>query len=167
MKTRDRNLLLRRAGGELDQIFIYFMRTALRIQKEGIVRLPLPNPLEREPLRCFLDDAVNALLNCLPPQLGRMVLESQREALLSQGPLTAEDVLRLRFIQELALSLQGRDMEDFYSLFLSTQEWWGQAAMEYAALTFYPNLSPEVRERHCVEIPIETMAPERLRPDHY
>ena len=114
MKTRDRNLLLRRAGGELDQIFIYFMRTALRIQKEGIVRLPLPNPLEREPLRCFLDDAVNALLNCLPPQLGRMVLESQREALLSQGPLTAEDVLRLRFIQELALSLQGRDMEDFY-----------------------------------------------------
>ena len=167
METRDRNLLLRRAGGELDQIFIYFMRTALRIQKEGIVRLPLPNPLEREPLRCFLDDAVNALLNCLPPQLGRMVLESQREALLSQGPLTAEDVLRLRFIQELALSLQGRDMEDFYSLFLSTQEWWGQAAMEYAALTFYPKLSPEVRERHCVENPIETMAPERLQPDHY
>ena len=63
MKTRDRNLLLRRAGGELDQIFIYFMRTALRIQKEGIVRLPLPNPLEREPLRCFLEDRKSTRLN--------------------------------------------------------------------------------------------------------
>lgn len=167
METRDRNLLLRRAGGELDQIFIYFMRTALRIQKEGIVRLPLPNPLERQPLRAFLDDAVNTLLNCLPPQLGRMVLESQREALLSQGPLTPEDVLRLRFIQELALSLQNRDLDLFYRFFLSTQEWWGVPAMEYAALTFYPNLPAEVRERYHIENPIEEMQPEALRPDDY
>lgn len=167
MESKPRNLLLRRSGGELDLIFIYFMRTALHLYKSGIERLPLENPLDREPLRSFLDSAVDAVLDCLPPDLGRMVLESKREAILSQGPLTAEDALRLRFIQELALSLQGRDLDRFYDLFLSSQEWWGEPAMEYAALTFYPNLPPEVREKYSIENPMETMRPEALRPDDY
>lgn len=167
MESKPRNLLLRRSGGELDLIFIYFMRTALHLYKSGIERLPLENPLDREPLRSFLDSAVDAVLDCLPPDLGRMVLESKREAILSQGPLTAEDALRLRFIQELALSLQGRDFDRFYDLFLSSQEWWGEPAMEYAALTFYPNLPPEVREKYSIENPMETMRPEALRPDDY
>lgn len=165
--TMEKKLLLRRSGGELDQIFLYFMRTALHLQKTGIVNLPLDNPLEREPLRAFLDESVDVLLRCLPPELGRMVLESKRESILSQGPLTAEDALRLRFIQELALSLQNRDLDLFYRFFLSTQEWWGVPAMEYAALTFYPNLPAEVRERYHIENPIEEMQPEALRPDDY
>lgn len=167
MEAKPRKLLLRRSGGELDLIFIYFMRTMLHLCKSGIERLPLENPLDREPLRSFLDDAMEAVLDCLPPELGRMVLESRREAILSQGPVTAEDALRLRFIQELALSLQGRDFELFYGLFLSTQEWWGEPAMEYAALTFYPNLPSEVRERYHVENPIEALNPSALRLDDY
>ena len=167
MRNKTRRLLLRRSGGELDLIFIYFMRTMLHLYKSGIEQLPLPNPLDREPLRSFLDEAMDAVLDCLPPDLGRMVLESKREAILSQGPLTAEDALRLRFIQELALSLQGRDFDLFYDLFLSSQEWWGVPAMEYAALTFYPNLPPEVREKYRIENPIEETQPERLRPDDY
>lgn len=167
MESRPRTLLLRRSGGELDQIFIYFMRTMLHLYKSGIEQLPLENPLEREPLRSFLDGAMEAVLDCLPPELGRMVLESKREAILSQGPIPAEDVLRLRFIQELALSLQGRDFERFYDLFLSSQEWWGEPAMEYAALTFYPNLPPEVLEKYGIENPIEERMPEALRPDDY
>ena len=167
MKSKSRNLLLRRSGGELDLIFIYFMRTILHLYKSGIERLPLPNPLDREPLRSFLDEAMDAVLDCLPPDLGRMVLESKREAILNQGPMTAEDVLRLRFIQELALSLQGRDFDLFYDLFLSSGEWWGEAAMEYAALTFYPNLPPEVREKYQIENPVEDRQPERLRPDDF
>lgn len=167
MEAKSQTLLLRRSGGELDQIFIYFMRTMLHLYQSGIERLPLENPLEREPLRSFLDAAMNVVLNCLPPQLGRMVLESEREAILSQGPVTAEDALRLRFIQELALSLQNRDFERFYDLFLSSQEWWGEPAMEYAALTFYPNLPADVREKYHIENPIEDMKPEMLRPDDY
>ena len=160
-------LLLRRSGGELDQIFIYFMRTLLHLYKSGIERLPLENPLEREPLRFFLDAAMEIVLHCLPPELGRMVLESEREAILSQGPVTAEDALRLRFIQELALSLQNRDFERFYDLFLSAQEWWGVPAMEYAALTFYPNLPAEIRRKYQIDNPIEEMKPEALRLDDY
>ena len=167
MESKPRKLLLRRSGGELDLIFIYFMRTMLHLYKSGIEHLPLENPLEREPLRSFLDAAMTAVLNCLPPQLGRMVLESEREAILSQGPVTAEDALQLRFIQELALSLQNRDFALFYDLFLSSQEWWGQPAMEYAALTFYPNLPAEVREQYHIENPIEDMKPEMLRSDDY
>ncbi len=161
------HLLLRRSGGELDQIFIYFMRTMLHLYKSGIEHLPLENPLEREPLRSFLDEAMYIVLRCLPPEMGRMVLESQREAILSRGPVTAEDALRLRFIQELALSLQNRNFELFYDFFLGSQEFWGAPAMEYAALTFYPNLPPEVRERCHIENPIETMRPESLRLDDY
>ena len=100
------------------------MRTALHLYKYGIEHLPLENPLERQPLRSFLDAAMETVLNCPPPELGRMVLESHREAIISQGPLAAEDALRLRFIQELALSLQSRDFDVFYDLFLHTQEWW-------------------------------------------
>ena len=161
MRNKTRRLLLRRSGGELDLIFIYFMRTMLHLYKSGIEQLPLENPLDREPLRSFLDGAMEAVLDCLPPELGRM------EAVLSQGPVTAEDALRLRFIQELALSLQGRDFDLFYDLFLSSGEWWGVPAMEYAALTFYPNLPPEVREKYRIENPIEETQPERLRPDDY
>ena len=167
MEPQTRKLLLRRSGGELDQIFIYFMRTMLHLYQSGIERLPLENPLEREPLRSFLNEAMNTVLNCLPPQLGRMVLESEREAILSQGPVTPEDALRLRFIQELALSLQNRDFELFYDLFLSSQEWWGEPAMEYAALTFYPNLPEEVRQKYHIENPIEEMRPEMLRLNDY
>lgn len=167
MESKPRSLLLRRSGGELDLIFIYFMRTVLYLYKSGIEHLPLDNPLDREPLRSFLEDAMDAVLDCLPPDLGRMVLESKREAILSRGPMTAEDVLRLRFIQELALSLQGRDFDLFYDLFLSSGAWWGEAAMEYAALTFYPNLPSEVREKYQIENPIEEMQPERLRLEDY
>ena len=95
METSRKNLLLRRSGGELDRIFIYFMRTALHLYKYGIEHLPLENPLERQPLRSFLDAAMETVLNCPPPELGRMVLESHREAIISQGPLAAEDALRL------------------------------------------------------------------------
>lgn len=167
METSRKNLLLRRSGGELDQIFIYFMRTALHLYKYGIEHLPLENPLERQPLRSFLDAAMETVLNCPPPELGRMVLESHREAIISQGPLAAEDALRLRFIQELALSLQSRDFDVFYDLFLHTQEWWGAPATEYAALTFYPNLPPDVRKKHHIENPIEEMRPDLLRPNDY
>ena len=57
METSRKNLLLRRSGGELDRIFIYFMQTTLHLYKSGIEHLPIENPLERQPLRSFLDAA--------------------------------------------------------------------------------------------------------------
>ena len=64
------------------------------------------------------------------------------------------------------LTCMNDDLESTEEL-LSTGELWGQDALQFAALTFYPNLPEEARQKHHIENPIEEMRPEMLRPDDY
>ncbi len=155
---------LNRDSEYLDKIFIYFMRTILRLERTGIEHLPVENPLEG-PLRSFLDTAMDILFSCLPPELARLLLNTERDVFLSKGPVSQDTALGLEVIQEMCWQL-GHN-EDVYEYLLATEMLWGQDALQYAALTFYPNMPAKVRERHQIENPVEELRPEMLRQNDY
>lgn len=155
---------LRRDSPALDKVFIYFMRTILHLERTGVEHLPLENPLE-EPWRGFLDKSMAIFSSCCSPELARLLLDTERDVFLSQGSLTAETALGMEVIREMAWQL--RYNQDVYEYLLRTENLWGQDALQYAALTFYPNLPEEARKKHGIDNPIETLRPELLRLSDY
>lgn len=148
----------------LDRVFIYFMKTILHLGRTGVEHLPLENPLE-EPLRGFLDTAMEIFSCAHSPEFARLRLDAERDIFVSQGPLSRENALGLEIIREMVWQIRANP--DVYEYLLSTGELWGQDALQYAALTFYPNLPEAVRQKHHIENPIEVMRPEMLRLDDY
>lgn len=149
---------------ELDRVFIYFMKTILHLERTGVERLPLENPLE-EPLRGFLDQAMEIFSCSHSPEFARLRLDAERDVFLSQGPLSRENALGMEIIREMAWQLRAN--QDVYEYLLSTEMLWGQDALQYAARTFYPNIPQAFREKHHIWNPLEEMKPEELRADNY
>ena len=59
-----------------DRIFCYFMRTILHLQKSGIENLPIENDFE-EPVKSFLDVAVDLLIDGQPPETAEIILDAE------------------------------------------------------------------------------------------
>lgn len=158
----------KRDNPDLDQIICYFMRTVLHIEKSGLADLPLENTVEKEPYRSFLDRCMGIFCQCNPPELTQLLLGAEYDALLSQGPLTAEQTLGLRAIKELCWHVY-YDREGGPCGYLdSTGNLWGQQANQYAWWTYYPNLPEDVRkELHVSEEALAMIPREMLRLDDY
>lgn len=148
----------------LDDIICYFMRTALRYQKSGVEHLPVKNTLA-EPYRGFVDTAMGVFLNAPLPELARLILDAEYDALLSRGPVSPETAMGLRLIKELTWHIHYDDA--CYSYLLATENIWGNTALEYATFTFYPNLPAEVRRKYHIDELIAHVPEKLFRPDDY
>ena len=149
---------------DLDKIFCYFMRVILHLQKSGVEDLPLENNLP-SPYKLFLDTAMKIFLSATTPELARLLLETEYDALLSPRETTQEVVLGLHIIKELTWHI--RYDNDYYGYLFSTENIWGNSAIEYASLTFYPNLTEEVKHKYCVEELIERIQSNMFQLDNY
>lgn len=129
----------------LDQIVCYFMRTILHLQASGIENLPLENNFT-EPWNTFLNAAMEVFLASPSPELARLILESEYDTVLHCEQISTEIVMGLQLIKEFAWHIHYD--EDYYCYLLSTENLWGNSALEYAALTFYPNLPEDVKTKY-------------------
>ncbi len=148
----------------LDPIICYFMRTVLQTQTFGVENLPVKNTLV-EPYKSFLDAAMGIFLDGCAPELARLLLEAEHDAVLSRGPVSAETALGLRLIKEFTWHI--RYDEDCYGYLLATENIWGNRAMEYASLTFYPNLPEEIKSKYRIQPLIEHIPEKMVRLDDY
>ena len=154
-----------RDNPELDEIVCYFMRTVLHAQKTGVIDLPLDNPLTEEPARSFLDKCMDIFCQCCAPELSALLLNAEYDAVLSQGPLTAQQTLSLRVIKELTWHIYYD--EDRYTYLDTTEALWGQKAMQYAWRTYYPNLPPDVLKKLHLDDLLSGFPEEMRQPDNY
>ena len=148
----------------LDQIICYFMRTILHLQASGIENLPLENNLA-DPWNGFLDIAMETFLACPSPEIARLVLESEYDKVLHCEQVSKEVIMGLQLIKEFTWHIHYD--KDFYSYLLSTENIWGNCALEYAALTFYPNLPDNVKEKHHIFELIQHIPETMLRLNDY
>lgn len=149
---------------KLDVIICCFMRTILHIQKTGIANLPLENDLE-EPFKGFMETAVKLLTEGTPPEISRIILESEYDITLMQKSVTIDTVVGLQLIKEIAWHIHFD--EDYYGYLLSTENLWGNRALTYASLTFYPNLPAAVKEKYGIYDLIKYVPQDRLQLDDY
>lgn len=149
---------------DLDQIVCYFMRTILQLQKFGIENLPLKNMLV-EPYKTFLDTAMRVFLDSPCPELARLILEAEYDAVLSSVQLSTETALGLQLIKEFTWHIHYD--ADYYSYLLSTENIWGNTALEYANLTFYPSLPEEIQRKHRIHDLIASIPEKMFRLDDY
>ncbi len=150
-----------RYGNEiLDRIFCYFMRIILHLQNSGIEKLPLENTFE-EPLKSFVDIAVDLLIDGQPPEIADLILNAEHDAILSSGRVSVKTAMCLRLVKELSWHIH-YDV-DYYGYLLSTENLWGNEVFEYASRTFYPNLPEEVKERYQIRDLIKYMPNEAYR----
>lgn len=148
----------------LDGVLCYFMRTILHLQESGIENLPVENDLP-EPVRSYLDLAMDLLINGQPYEISQLILESEYDVLLHHGKADIETVMCLRMIKELSCHI--RFDKDYYGYLLSTWNLWGNRALGYAAWTFYPNLPAPVREKYGIDEMIKDIPREMLRLDDF
>ena len=145
----------------LDRIFRYFMRTVLRMEKSGLLSLPVENDLQGEPVRSYLDLAMNLFTGAQPQQVVRPILESQYSFILNNSQLSADTAMEMWMVRELSLHVHFDP--DPCEFLLDTCNLWGDLANEFACLTFYPNLSPDWQRAHGVEEITARIPLERLR----
>ncbi len=148
----------------LDSIICYFMRTALQCDKHGVEKLPLKNTLD-EPYKAYLDVAMKLFLDAPPAELARLILEAEYTAAVSRGSISAETAVGLQLIKELAWHIHYD--ENCYSYLPSTENIWGNDAIEYASFTFYPNLPEDMKNRYHIHDLIGNIPEKMLRIDDY
>ena len=148
----------------LDRIFRYFMRMILHLQESGIEKLPLENDFE-EPLKFFIDVAVDLIIDGQPPEISDLILNAEYDAVLSGDGVSVKTAMNLRLIKELSWHIHYD--EDYYGYLLSTENLWGNEVFEYASRTFYPNLPEEVKEKYRIHDLIKYMPKEAFRLDDY
>lgn len=154
----------RYSSDTLDEVFCCFMRTILHLEETGIEKLPVENNLP-EPVRSYMDIAIELLMDGQPPEPSRIILESEYDVLLHCGKADIETVMCLQVIKELSCHIHFD--KDYYGYLLSTDNLWGNRAMEYAAVTFYPNLPAEIRKKYRIDDLIKYMPQEMFRLDDY
>lgn len=147
-----------------DEIIIYFMKTILHVQERGIEDLPLAHSLA-EPLKSFLDLAVELIIDGQPPEVAALVLDAEYDVLLQREKLTPKMALTLRLIRELSWHIHYD--EDYYGYILMTGNLWGDRVSEYASRTFYPNLPEEIKDQYQIYDLIKYIPPEMFRLEDY
>ncbi len=149
----------------LDQVLCCFMRTILRLQESGVEKLPVENHLP-EPLKSYMKAAMGLFTGGEPPEITRIILEAEYDVLLHNLPgVDIETVMGLQMIKELSFHIRFDD--DYYRYLLDTCNLWGNTALEYACLTFYPKLPDEIREKYGVNDLIRFVPREKMRLEDY
>lgn len=148
----------------LDEIFIYFMRTILHLQKNGIEDLPLENQFP-EPVKAYLDFAMELLIDGQMPEIAGLLLQTEYDLILAKQDYDREIILNLHIIRELSLHLHYDT--DYYGYLLSLGNLWGNRVSEYASRTFYQNLPEDIKERYQIHALIQYLPKEMQEPDNY
>lgn len=149
----------------LDKILRYFMRTILRMEKGGLLSLPVQNDLTIEPLGSYLDLCMRFFTDAQPEEVSRPILESQYDFILSNSKLSPDIALQMWLIRELSLHIH-YDADPCEFLF-QTGNLWVDLADEFACRTFYPNMPPEWQKKYGVHIILQRMPEGFLRPEDY
>lgn len=148
----------------LDSIICYFMRTVLQVQKFGVENLPLENTLD-EPYKTFLDTAMQIFLASPVPELARLILEAEYDAVLSGGQISTETAIGLQLMKEFTWHIHYG--EDPYGYILSTENIWGNDTIEYASFTFYPNLPEDIKSKYHIQDLIQNIPEKMFRLEDY
>lgn len=125
---------------ELDQIFCYFMRTALRIQKSGVEELPIAFDAE-EPVKRYMRLAMELLIDGQCPEISNLILQSEYDDILKSFDLSLSQIMQLQLIKDISQHIHYD--KDCFAYLLSTSGLWQDKANEYATKTFYGNLPSE------------------------
>lgn len=149
----------------LDKILRYFMRTILRMEKSGMLALPVKNDLDVEPLRSYLDLCMRFVTDAQPEEVARPILESQYDFILSNSQLSPEIALQMWLIRELSLHVHYD--ADPYEFLFHTGNLWGDSASEFACRTFYPNMPVEWQQKYGVDEVLAHIPEGFLRPEDY
>lgn len=148
---------------ELDGIFMYFMRTALRLQKTGVEDLPIPFE-GREPVKNFLELAVKLLIEGATPSDTDLILQTEYNFLLSTHP-DKSILLALHLIKTLSEHMHyDRNCFDYL---LTTSNLWQDRANQYAYQTFFPNLAEDVQKRIGYDQVRAHLPEEMIKPEDY
>lgn len=148
----------------LDAVLCYFMRTILHLQETGVENLPVENALP-EPVRSYMDIAIDLLIGGQPPETSQIILQSEYDVLLNREKPDLETVMCLQMIKELSCHIHFD--KDYYGYLLSTVNLWGNRVSEYAAVTFYPNLPADIRRKYRIDDLIKYVPREMFRLDDY
>lgn len=148
----------------LDEIFIYFMRTILHLQKNGIEDLPLENQFP-EPVKAYLDFAMELLIDGQMPEIAGLLLQTEYDLILAKQDYDREIILNLHIIRELSLHLHYDT--DYYGYLLSLGNLWGNRVSEYASRTFYQNLPEDLKEKYQIHALIQYLPKKMQEPDNY
>lgn len=83
-----------------DQVFCYFMRCLIHIQKNEVAALPLENSFQ-PPLHRMIDVSAE-LMGCSPlPEVAELILDAEYDHLISHEHLPVEIILALQLIKNL------------------------------------------------------------------
>lgn len=149
---------------EIDELFCYFMRTVLRIQKNGAVRIPIDVSFE-EPVNTYLKTAVNLMEDAQPPEITELVLQIEYDQILLKNTLTKTQITLLVLIRELSKHIRfDKDMTGFL---LSTGNLWNEKANVYATKTFYCNMPLEIQKREGFDFILKNIPESFLEPDNF
>lgn len=155
---------------DMDAVFCFFMRTYIRMQKNGRTRIPMDVRFERDEsgaALAYLRTAVSLMEDAQPPEILCLVLETELYAALRSPELTREQISLLVMIRHAALWIYEGDLTSF----LDTENLWGGDADEYANKTFYWHLPDELQKREGLDLILSRLrknAPAGfLRPDDY
>ncbi|MCM1184262.1 MAG: hypothetical protein NC337_12900 [Roseburia sp.] len=154
----------RYANAVLDELIIYFMKTALRLQESGIERLPLENKFP-EPIKGFLDLAMELMLGGEPEETAEPVLKSEYDFILKGSDCDVQTILCLNVIWKLSCHIHYD--EDYYGYILSIVNLWGNDVFAYASRTFYINMPEEYKEKYSIRELIKYTPEEMFRPEDY
>lgn len=154
----------RYADALLDELMIYFMKTVLRLQESGIERLPLENDFP-EPVKHFLELAMDMMLGGEPPEIAKLVLQSEYDVLLKAPDCDVRTALCLNIVRELSCHIHYD--ADYYGYILSTENLWGNRVFEYASRTFYINMPEEYKEKYGIGDLIKYIPKELFYRDDY
>lgn len=109
--------------------------------------------------------AMEMFLDSPSPELARLILESEYDTILHCEQISTEIVIGLQLIKELAWHIHYD--EDCYRYLLSTENLWGNSALEYATRTFYPNLPENVKNKYDIISLIKYVPENMFRLDDY
>lgn len=148
-----------------DKLLIYFMRTVMRIEKSGMLALPVKNDLDCEPLRSYLELCMRFITDAQPEEVSRPILESQYDFILGNSTPSAGTALDMWLARELSLHVHYDS--DPYEFIFHTGNLWGDKASEFACRTFYPNMPKELQDKYGVTEVLSHIPDGFLRPEDY
>jgi len=147
-----------------DNIFIYFMKTILDIEKNGIATLPLENNFE-EPLKGFIHTAINLLIDGQPPEISSLVLSSEYNLIAKntcKGEFDIHTAVNLELIKEISQHIHYDS--DYYMYIISLCNLWGNKVHEYAAKIFYPGMPGHLKDKYGINSLLKYMEPGMFQP---
>lgn len=150
---------------DLDRILRYFMRTVIRMERSGMLALPVENDIKGEPLRSYLELCMRFVTDAQPEEVARPILESQYDFILHNSKLSQETALEMWLVRELSLHIHYD--KDPYEFLFHTGNLWGNGAEEFACRTFYPNMPQDMREKYGVDEVLKHIPEGFLRPEDY